>query len=545
MKTIHHSRLLRSFLILFAAVSLACASNAVAGQNAPQTMAAPMGAQAAPAQGQMPAQAPSLCGNQPLCYEASDFAATITDFRTSTQAYFRVIDVVVRFQNKTNAQLGFAYTVNSGIAMDDRGNRYIVYGGNGTLGIGNVSGNNFDPKFELRPGGYGDARFELMWNPPAQSIIGSTFELDLTVREINTVEGNQHTLGGEFPLIYKGLTNGVTANAPAMTAGAPGGMPAMATGGMPAMASGGSTSAQMTPVAGQAAPACGPASTATALSGATNSAAAQNASATANTAVSNATAALSNLGSIFGKKKPAAAAPAQGATAAAVPCPPGTNPAAGAVSNVASSVTGAAPAGAVVSNVGSSLCAGKPHCSETPDFAATITSFRTAAQGNTKVVDAVVHFQNKTNSPLILGYVLSTGTATDDRGNRYLVNGGNGFTGIGYVSGGNFDPRFVVQPGGAGDARFELMWNPPAQANAGSNFELDVAVNEINTVQGNQHTLGSQFPLQFPGLTNGLASAAAPAAKSAAATTPAAKAPVQAAAPTAKKAAATPTPKKP
>lgn len=536
MKTIHHSRLLWSSVILSATVSLACASNAGAGQNAPQTMTAPTGAQAVPAQGQMPAQAPSLCGNQPLCYEASDFAATITDFRTSTQAYFRVIDVVVRFQNKTNAQLGFGYTQGSGIAMDDRGNRYIVYGGNGTLGIGNVIGNNFDPKFELRPGGYGDARFELMWNPPAQSIIGSTFELDLTVREINTVEGNQHTLGGEFPLIYKGLTNGVTTSAPAMTAGAPGGMPMMASGG-------GAAPAQMTPVAGQAAPACGPASTATAVAGATNSAAAQNAAATANTTVSNATAALSNLGSIFGKKKPAAAAaPAPAATAAAPPCPPGTNPASGAVSNVASTVAGAAPAGAVISNVGSSLCAGKPHCSETPDFAATITSFRTAAQGNTKVVDAVVHFQNKTNSPLILGYVLSTGTATDDRGNRYVVYGGNGFTGIGYVNGGNFDPRFVVQPGGAGDARFELMWNPPAQANAGSNFELDVAVNEINTVQGNQHTLGGQFPLQFPGLTNGLVAAAAPAAKTATTPTPAAKPPAQA---SAKKAAATPIPKKP
>jgi hypothetical protein len=353
MKTIHHSRLLRSSLLLFAAVSLACASNAGAGQNA-QTMNAPTGAQLAPppvaAPGQMPPQDASLCGSQPLCYEASDFAATITNFRTSTQSYFKVIDVVVRFQNKTNAQLGFAYTVNSGIAMDDRGNRYIVWGGNGTLGIGNVMGNNFDPKFQVRPGGYGDARFELMWNPPPQSIIGSTFELDLTIREINSVEGNQHTLGGEFPLIYKGLTNGVTANAPAMTAGAPGGMPMMASGGMPAGAASVVAGANGA-TAGGAAPVCGPASTstatstATALAGATNSTAAQNAAGTANTAVSNATAALSSLGSIFGKKKPAAAAPAQGATAAAAPCVPGTNGAAGAVTNAAGTVAGAVPQG--------------------------------------------------------------------------------------------------------------------------------------------------------------------------------------------------------
>lgn len=343
MKTIHHSQLLRSSLILFVALSLVCATNTSAGQNA-QTMNAPVPAQQSAVPVQTPPQPASICGSQPLCYEASDFAATITDFRTSTQAYFRVIDVVVRFQNKTNVPLGFAYTVNSGIAMDDRGNRYIVYGANGTLGIGNVYGNNFDPKFELRPGGYGDARFELMWNPPPQSIVGSTFELDLTVREINTVEGNQHTLGGEFPLIYKGLTNGMTATAPAMTAGAPGGMPMMASGG-------GAAPAQMPAVAGQTAPACGPASastaasTATALASATNSTAAQNAAGTANTAVSNATAALSSLGSIFGKKKQAAAAPAQGATAAAAPCVPATNSAAGAVSNAAGTVAGAVPQG--------------------------------------------------------------------------------------------------------------------------------------------------------------------------------------------------------
>ncbi|MFI5058340.1 MAG: hypothetical protein ACHQLQ_09140 [Candidatus Acidiferrales bacterium] len=342
MKTIQYSRLLRSSLILFAALSLACAANAGAGQNAQTMSPPPTGAQLAPppaaAPGQMPAQAASICGSQPLCYEAFDFAATITDFRTSTQSYFRVIDVVVRFQNKTNAPLGFGYTQGSGIAMDDRGNRYIVWGGNGTLGIGNVIGNNFDPKFELRPGGYGDARFELMWNPPAQSIIGSTFQLDLTVREINTVEGNQHTLGGEFPLIYKGLTNGMTANAPAMSAPAPGGMPMMASGG-------GTVPGQMLPAAGQPAPACGPASTATALAGATNSAAAQNAAATANTAMSKATNALSNLGSIFGKKNPAAAAPAQGATATAAPCVPGTNGTTGAVSNVPGTVAGAVPQG--------------------------------------------------------------------------------------------------------------------------------------------------------------------------------------------------------
>ena len=358
------SKVLRSSILLLAVFSMAQDAGAHGRQGA-QTMGAPQAAQ--PAAAQTSPQAPSICGSQPLCYETPDFAATITDFRTSTQGYTKVIDVVARFQNKTNTFMGLGYTQGSGMAMDDRGNRYIVYGANGTRGIGNVTGNNFDPKFILRPGGYGDARFELMWNPPAQSIIGSTFELDLTVREIYTVEGNQHTLGGEFPLVYKGLTNGVSANAPGMTApamntNAPSGMPAMASStgnapGMPAGVAGMLAGANGT-VAGGGAPVCGAASTATALAGATNSAAAQNAAATANSAVSSAAAALSSLGSIFGKKK-AAAAPAANAAAAVscVPATAGIPPSAATPASVMNAVTGAAPQAAGAAPAAATLAA--------------------------------------------------------------------------------------------------------------------------------------------------------------------------------------------
>jgi hypothetical protein len=240
----------------------------------------------------------SFCGNQPLCYEANDFAATITDFRTSTQGGYKVIDVIVRFQNKLNQPLALGYLAGSGTALDDRGNRYIVYGGNGFRGIGQVYGNSFDPKFSLRPGGFGDAQFELMW-APGQTVYGLTFELNLTVDEINTVEGNQHTLGGEFPLHYRGLSNGVTGGAPGQ-----------------AFASQGQGTAGSIP----SLPPCG--TTATTLAGAANSSGIQ-VPASANTAVSNATTTFSNLGSLF-KKKAAAPAPAAApnTASAAAPCAP-------------------------------------------------------------------------------------------------------------------------------------------------------------------------------------------------------------------------------
>jgi len=65
--------------------------------------------QMAPSAG-APVQAQSACGNQPLCYDTQDFTATITSFLTSTNsANYKIIDVALRFQNKTNQSLVLGY----------------------------------------------------------------------------------------------------------------------------------------------------------------------------------------------------------------------------------------------------------------------------------------------------------------------------------------------------------------------------------------------------------------------------------------------------
>ena len=212
------------------------------------------------------AQAPaSPCGAQPFCVDTADFVAVITSFRTSlTNSNVKVIDTTIRFQNKTNQPLILGYAINSGMATDDRGNRLVVAGPNGYRGIGAVAGTNFEPKFMIRPGSYGDAQFELLaqgW----PKLVGFTHNLDITVNEINSFEGNQHTIGGEFPLHFQGLANGSAGSPPAI-------------GAMNAM--------------GQAA-ATGPCG----LAGA------QGAGGKASTTVSGAASAISNLGSLFGKKK--------------------------------------------------------------------------------------------------------------------------------------------------------------------------------------------------------------------------------------------------
>lgn len=187
-----------------APAATATSAAASTGPSAPASAAA---SEAAPAV--VPAvQAPGVCGGQSFCYEAGDFAAMVTGFRTSVYGGYRIIDATVRFQNKTGKPLILGYALSSGIAVDEKGNRYAVGGPNGYRGIGYVNGQAFDPKFVVPAGSFADARFELSW-APGSAIVGSTFELDLTVNEINTVEGNQHTLGGEFPMTFRGLANEV------------------------------------------------------------------------------------------------------------------------------------------------------------------------------------------------------------------------------------------------------------------------------------------------------------------------------------------------
>jgi len=283
----------------------------------------------------------SACGNQPMCYDAPDFAVAVVDFRMSMASGYKLIDATLRFVNKTNQPLILGYLDGSAVALDDQGNRYVPYGNRGLAGIGLVNGNTADPKFVLQPGAAGDARWELLWRPGAQDPIGSAFDVSMTIREVTTLVGGQHALGGEIPLRFQGLANGVTGSgvaagvAPVVgTAGVAGASPMLANG-----------------TAGL--PPCGPngnaAGTMSAISGAANSVGGQqtaNATNTATNTASNAMAQFAGLKSIFGKKN--AAAPANNVAGAANCIPAATAPA---MPVAAGTSTAPAAAGQVVNTV--------------------------------------------------------------------------------------------------------------------------------------------------------------------------------------------------
>ena len=295
-----------SFLLLTA--MYAATSSGQQPAVSPSLWAAPAQPQAAQANSAFQ----SACGNQPMCYDAPDFAVAVVDFRMSLSSGYKLMDATLRFVNKTNQPLILGYLDGSAVALDDQGNRYAPYGNRGLAGIGLVNGNSADAKFILQPGGAGDARWELLWRPGSQDPIGSAFDLSMTIREVNTLVGGQHALGGEIPLRFQGLSNGVTG------AAAAGAAPVAGTPGAAGMAGASPMMAGTT----TGLPACGPSGSATgtvnAIAGTANSLGGQqtaNATNTAANTAGNAVGQIASLKSIFGKKN--AAAPATNVSGAA------------------------------------------------------------------------------------------------------------------------------------------------------------------------------------------------------------------------------------
>jgi len=177
--------------------------------------------------------APAACGSQPFCTETLTFAARITDVQAILQnTNTKTLTLRMSFRNKVNHPIILGYVSGSGIATDERGNRYAPGGQRAVQGIGLVQGNSGDAKFTLQPGESSDARFEFVWNTSGQEIFGVSFQVDLAIREIELIAGNQLRLGREHALHFSGLGNRTGMSPPRSTAPPapptiPGGAPAI------------------------------------------------------------------------------------------------------------------------------------------------------------------------------------------------------------------------------------------------------------------------------------------------------------------------------
>jgi hypothetical protein len=153
-----------------------------------------------------PSTTAGICEAGTSCTEVNSFAATVTDFRTSNVSRWKVVTATLRFQNKLARPIVLGYVNGSGTATDDHGNRYEA-NAQTIRGIGLINSGQVDPKFVLRPGESGDARFEMAWGWSGKEIFGLRFDMDLTVREVVPLQNGQLRLGPEHPLRFSGLTN--------------------------------------------------------------------------------------------------------------------------------------------------------------------------------------------------------------------------------------------------------------------------------------------------------------------------------------------------
>ena len=160
-----------------------------------------------------PAPAAQTCAKNTACVDTRAFSATVSDFRTSKQNNVRVLTATVRFQNKTAKPLMLGYVRDSGIAIDDQGNRFVVPQSNGVRGIGEIIGNSFESKFTLQPGEASDARLEYIWGP-GNATMGTQYEMDVAIREIEATGPDQFRLGAEHALHFNNVSEQAAVAAP-------------------------------------------------------------------------------------------------------------------------------------------------------------------------------------------------------------------------------------------------------------------------------------------------------------------------------------------
>ena len=157
--------------------------------------------------------ASTSCSSKQFCTEVAAFTAVVDDFRTSISGSTRVATATLRLTNKTDRPLVLGYVHGSGVVIDDQGNRYTIdtRNDNNVRAIGVVTSRTFDPKFSLGPGESSDARFQFSWYA-GKKIVGTQFQLELTIREIDAVAGNQFKLGREHAIQFRNLADAVTAD---------------------------------------------------------------------------------------------------------------------------------------------------------------------------------------------------------------------------------------------------------------------------------------------------------------------------------------------
>jgi hypothetical protein len=162
-------------------------------------------------------------------------------------------------------------------------------------------------------------------------------------------------------------------------------------------------------------------------------------------------------------------------------------------------------------------CGGKAGCYDAGPFVAEIVNTVATREQSARPWHTVrlnVRFRNKTNEPIILGYMTGTAVLIDDLGNRYVPSAApEDAKGIGKVAAKSADPQFVLRPGEARNATFgqaRVMRGTPNAGIVGTKYTFDMSIGQLEVLyNGQQIRTVREHSLSFPSFTVGGAPAGA------------------------------------
>ncbi len=153
------------------------------------------------------------CGQN--CFNAGPFAAAVSQMTMSQQGAWHIIRMELQFHNATNQPLAIAYHDGSMVLVDDLGNTYQGAGGNPgeVQGMGIDRGNQTDSQFVLGPGQTSSALFSVARYRSNTSAIGSAFNYNFTIDELQAQNGADALVARQYNLNFPNLVAGATGGA--------------------------------------------------------------------------------------------------------------------------------------------------------------------------------------------------------------------------------------------------------------------------------------------------------------------------------------------
>ncbi len=169
---------------------------------------APAPAAAPPA----PAEAPDPCAGRSRCYNGGQFIAEVKSFTPGAAGgRHHLVTITLAIRNVSSQPIILAYRGQSGMMIDNLGNRY-TWGRPSThdvsfRGIGAVGGNSADPQFALRPGESRDATFDQIRFNSGRQEIGTSFSYDLTLTGLEILPSRQIRETRDYAVEFRDLSS--------------------------------------------------------------------------------------------------------------------------------------------------------------------------------------------------------------------------------------------------------------------------------------------------------------------------------------------------